>query len=72
METSHVSREMSFPCACKTRVSIMSLGLKERRDYFSLKPFLMSLSMIESLRNFPLPENSSTSTASFVHAYSLF
>lgn len=53
VETSHVSRAMSFPCACKTRVSIMSLGLKKWRDYFSLKPFLMSLSMMESLRNIP-------------------
>lgn len=60
--------EMTFPCAFKTRVSIMSLGLKEWCDYLSLKPFLMSLSMIESFRNFSLLASSSTSTASIVHA----
>lgn len=67
VETSHGSREPCFPCACKTRVGIMRLGLKKWNDCLPfIKAFFWCLCLWKN--HFALLARGSTSTAAIVHA----
>ncbi len=68
VETCHGSRKPSFPCACKTRIGIMSFGLKKGNDCLPfIKAFFDVFVHERIVRSFSILRSDSTSTAFIVH-----